>query len=100
VVQVDDVDPRDDAIGIREVGLEARDPAVDRRLEVVAGELDRVLAGADVDRPVAVRERLRVRGRGEDEEQDDGEQRTAHEAAQPTRPALWGPPIGLVCAAW
>ena len=54
VVQVQDVDGRRLAVRVDEVRLEARDVAGDARLLRVRLEDDRVLAGPDRDRPVAV----------------------------------------------
>ena len=92
MVQVDDVDARDDAVRVREVGLEAGDPAVDRRLEVVARELDRVLPGADVDRPEAVRERLAAR-RAPPERRGAARSRARRRSRQPARAS--GPPTAV-----
>ena len=76
VVQVEDVDARDGAVFAHQVGLEAGDPAVDRRLERVRLDRDSVLARRDRDRAVLVLEGLDpvLRGsrRGERGEQEEG----------------------------
>ena len=66
VVQVQDVHARGRAVGADQVGLEARDVAGDLRALHVRLDLDRVLAGRDVDRaelerdPLGARRHLRL----------------------------------------
>ena len=79
VVQVDHVHARDAAVGVREVRLEAGDPAVDLRALVVELEDDVVAPGPDVDRPEPVLQRLRLRRRREQrEEKQAGESEATH----------------------
>jgi hypothetical protein len=84
VMQVDDVHARDAAVLAHEVRREAGDPAVDRRLERVVVELDRVLARLDLDRAELVVEGLHIlrrRGRREQEGEDERGEGGSHDVA-------------------
>src|SRR3954452_12556320 len=81
------VDGRDGPVRADQVRREAEDVAVDRRLELVRLEVDRVLPRLDRDRPELVVEMLHLRGgrrRPDEQGDEEGEHRATKGAAHRT----------------